>query len=178
MRTRDIVRWRFSDSPFWYGRYVHAVIAFQWVFHSLPSEVLCIFSGGCTWYRLLHRFCHNDLFTFQFCTCVDDRFLVPIESAWISLGRQREIMVWSSARQDIYLQIDKKVYFSCFSFNFSRFEHIESLTVISWFWNLFHVLICVLPILGDHPFWGSNLPLIRPRQYNFSHMNNEKWVRK
>ena len=127
---------------------------------------------------MIHLFCHNDLFTFQFCTCVDDTFLVPIESAWKSLGRQREITVWSSARRDIYLKIDKYIYFSCFPFNFSRFEHIESLPVISWFWNFFHAPIWVLPIFGAHPFWGSHLLLIRPRRYNFSHMNNQKWVSK
>ena len=93
MGTRDIVRWRFSDSPFWYGCYIHAVIIFQWFFRSLPSKVLCIISGGYTWYHLPHLFCRNDLFTFQFCTWVDDTFLVPNESLRHLEERQWEIIV-------------------------------------------------------------------------------------
>ena len=72
--------WRFSYSPFQYGRYIHVVIVIQWFFRSLPSEVPCIISGGYTRYRSLYLFSRNDLFTFQFCACEDDTFLIPNES--------------------------------------------------------------------------------------------------
>ena len=73
--------------------------------------------------------------------CVDDIFIVPCESSWQLLVRQREIMVWSSTQQDIYLQINK-IYFSYSLFNFSCFEHIESSPVISWFWKYFCNSLC------------------------------------
>ena len=80
-RTRNIFRWGLPDFLFRYGCYIQAVIVFQCFFCGLP-----------------HRFCHRDLFTFQkFCACVDNTFLVPNESAWHSLERQQEIMVWSSS---------------------------------------------------------------------------------
>ena len=81
-----------------YGCYIHGFIAFQWFFRNLPSELVCIISGGYTWYRLPHLFCRNDLFTFQFCACVDDTFLVSNESARHLLERQWEI-------------IEEKIYF-------------------------------------------------------------------
>ena len=84
--------WRISYSLFQYGRYIHVVIVFQWFFHSLPSEVPCIISGGYTRYCLPYLFCRNDLFTFRFCACVDDTFLVPNESVQHLLERQWEIM--------------------------------------------------------------------------------------
>ena len=84
--------WRFSYSPFQYGCYIHAVIVFQWFFRSLPSEVLYIISGGYTRYCSSYLFCRNDLFTFQFCACVDYTFLIPNESVRHLLERQWEII--------------------------------------------------------------------------------------
>ena len=84
--------WRFSYSPFQYGRYIHAVIVFQWFFCSLPSEVPCIISGEYTRYHLPYLFSCKDLFTFQFCACVDDTFLVPNKSVQHLLERQWEII--------------------------------------------------------------------------------------
>ena len=87
--------------------------------------------------------------------------------------------VRNNRRKYLFLQIDKWVYFSCFSFSFSCFEHIESLPVISSFWTFFHVPIWPLLFLGAHPFSGSNLSQIRLWWYNFSHMNSPSvWLGK
>ena len=67
-------------------------------------------------------------------------------------------MVGSSARREIYLQINKQVYFSYFSSNFSCFEHIESFPVISWFWNFF-----VCPYSGGFFLPTHFLEVISPR---------------
>ena len=82
---------------------------------------------------------------------------------WQLLEREREqeIMVWSPAWREIYLHTDKKIYFSYFSFNFSCFEHIDSLPVISWFWK-FNVPIWAFPTLGAHPYSESNFPWTQP----------------
>ena len=91
-------------------------------FCSLPSELVCIISG---------KFILCDFK--KFCKCVDHIFLVPNEAAWQSLERQQGIIVWSSSLyKEIYLQIDKYS-----SINFSCFEHVEFLRVISWFWIFF-----------------------------------------
>ena len=95
-------------------------IALQWFFCSLPSELVCIISGGYTRCEFFFFATINCLPSKKI-ACVDDTFLVPNQSARQSQKRQREIMVWSSARRDIYLQIDKNIYFYHFSFNFSCF---------------------------------------------------------
>ena len=111
---------------------------------------VCIISGGytrCDFYHI--SFAAMNCLLPKKSACVEDTFQVPNESAWQSLKRQREIMVWSSARGDIYLQIDMKIHFSYFSFNFSCFEHIESLPVISWFWTF---RVFASPYLGPSDF--------------------------
>ena len=144
--------WRFSYSPFQYGRYIHAVIVFQWFFRSLPSEVLYYFRRIYTiplttsflpqWfvYPSILRMCRWYIFSSQ---RVGTRFAGET--------------VRNNRRKYLFLQIDKLVYFSCFSFSFSFFEHVESLPVISSFWKFFHVPIWLLPILDAHPFSGRNL---------------------
>ena len=55
------------------------------------------------------------MFTFQkFCACIDDIFIVPNQS-WHLLERQWQTIVWSSAHTEIYLHINKQIYFSYFS---------------------------------------------------------------
>ena len=107
--TRNIVRWGYPNCPLRYRRYKQAFIVFQWLFCNLPIHLVFIIWGGyiCVWF-LPHLFCCHDLFTFvKFCACVVDKFSVSNESVlWQLLERQREIMVSSSARREIYLQID------------------------------------------------------------------------
>ena len=81
LRTRDIVRWGFPDSPLWYGLYIEAVIVFQ-LFFLQPTQRASsyYFRRIYRMWFLSHLFCRHDLFTFQiFCACLDDTFLVPNE---------------------------------------------------------------------------------------------------
>ena len=82
LRTRDIVRWGFPDSPLWYSLYIEAVIVFQLFFLQLTQRASSYYFRRIyrMWF-LSHLFCCHDLFTFQiFCACLDDTFLVPNES--------------------------------------------------------------------------------------------------
>ena len=131
-------------------------------FCNRPSELVCIISGRYT----QCDFCRHYLFTFpNFCGCVDDTFLVPNESAWQSLERQREIMVWSSS-----LLEERFICRSISRYISLMFNQLQFLSTYCVFTNYFVILknFCMplfgrfqfwaLPILGAHPFSGSNLP--------------------
>ena len=62
LRTRDIVRWRFPDSPLWYGRYIPAVFVFQWFFLQLTQRAsLYYFRRLFTMWFLSHLFYPHEL---------------------------------------------------------------------------------------------------------------------
>ena len=82
LRTTDIVRWVFLDSPLWYGLCIEAVTVFQLFFLQPTQRASSYYFRKIyrIWF-LSHLFCRHDLFTFQiFCACVEDTFLVPNES--------------------------------------------------------------------------------------------------
>ena len=147
--------WRFSYSPFQYGRYIHAVIVFQWFFRSLPSEVLCIILGEYTRYCLPHLFCCNDLFTLQFCACVDDTFLVPNESVQHLLERQWEII---EENINFYRSISR--FISLVFLSTSVTLNILSLYQLSLDFENFS-----MSLLGHFRFWAHTLfpEIICPR---------------
>ena len=77
-------------------------------------------------------------------------------------------MVWISALTEIFICIlISRFIYSFIFFNFSCFEHIESLSVILWYYK-FYVPILTLPILDPHPFSRSNLHWIQPCNKNFN----------
>ena len=117
---------------------MQAIIVFQWLFLRPTQRISLYYFRRCTMWFLLHLFFHHDFFTFQkFCASVVDIFLVSNECLLENRWEDRKIMVWSSARRSICLQVDKYIYLSCFSFNFNYLEYLESLPIISWFWNFF-----------------------------------------
>ena len=79
--TRGFVCWGFTNSPFWYGRYIQAVIMFQGFLQSTQRASLYYFRRIYTMWFLPHLFCHPDLFISQkFCVCADNTNLVPNQS--------------------------------------------------------------------------------------------------
>ena len=79
--TRGFVCWDFTNSPFWYGRYIQAVIMFQGFLQSTQRASLYYFRRIYTMWFLPHLFCHPDLFISQkFCVCADNTNLVPNQS--------------------------------------------------------------------------------------------------
>ena len=79
LQTRDIVRWRFPNTPFPYRHCIQAVIVFQWFFLQPTVQArLYYFRRICMMWCLPDLFCFHDVFTFQkYCTSVDYTFLVP-----------------------------------------------------------------------------------------------------
>ena len=131
---------------------MQAVILFQWFFLQ-PTQwaSLYYFRKIYTMWFLLHLFFRHDLFTFpNFCGCVDDTFLVPNESAWQSLERQREIMVWSSSlfeERFICRSISRSI-----SLMFNQLQFPSTYCV---FTNYFMILknFC-MPLFGRFQFWA------------------------
>ena len=79
---------------------IHAAIMFQWFFCSLPTELVCVISGGYG----------------KFCTCEVGTFLVPNESYDNITGEtaRNNCPNWSSAQGEVCLHIDKLII--CFSY--------------------------------------------------------------
>ena len=128
------------------------------IFWNLLSYLVCIISGGytrrdfcCIFSAAMIGYLPKNLRMYRWYIFSYQWVL------WQLLERQREIGIWSAGWRETYLHIDKLIYFSYLLFNFSCFDHIESLPIISWFWK-FDFPIWALPILGTHPFSGSNLP--------------------
>ena len=99
---------------------------------SIPSKLVYYFKRICTMWYLPYLFCCISIFHLHTCFIFSSLW-VP----WQLPERQQEVMVWSSAWREIYLHIDKSIYFSYLSFNFTCFEQTEFLPVISWFWKFY-----------------------------------------
>ena len=130
--NRDIFLWGFPDTPFWYAHFVQTVSLFQRFFLQ-PNQ-----QASSHYYRKIY-------------------------AMWFLLSEsEKYIMIWSSAQRKIYLRIDKKIYLSYFSVNFSCLNILSLYQLFRDFEIFLHVSIWVVPILGDHSFSRSNLPQIWP----------------
>ena len=141
-----------------YGCCIQAVIVFQWPFLQPIQRASLYYFRIYTMWFLLHLFCCNDLLNFQkFCECVDATFLFPYESHDnCSIDSRKK---WSEVLHSNNLHIDKKIYFSSFSVNFSKlqllwtywlqlrhdFENFMSLFENFWFWVLTRFLAVICP---------------------------------
>ena len=104
-----------------YGCCIQAVIVFQWPFLQPIQRASLYYFRIYTMWFLPHLFCCNDLFNFQkFCECVDATFLFPYESH-DNCSRESK-KKWSEVLHRDNLLIDKKIYFSYFSVNFSKLQ--------------------------------------------------------
>ena len=78
--------------------------------------------------------------------------------------RQWYIIVWSSAHTDIYLQINKYIYFPYFfGFDFRYWFFTSYFIILKVF---LRVPIREISIFGAHLFFRSNLPYIQPWHYD------------
>ena len=86
----------------------------------------------------------------KFCACVDQTFLVPNESTWQSLERQREIIIWSSSLHE------KK--FICRSINrfISPIFYQFQLLWIWWVFTSYFVILKIfcMSLFGRFWFWA------------------------
>ena len=156
LQTRDIVRWGLPDSAT--IRMLHTSS------YCVPMTFSAAYPAS---YFVLFQDIHNVIsttslllqwFNFQkFCACVDATFLFPYESHDnCSIDSRKK---WSEVLHSNNLHIDKKIYFSSFSVNFSKlqllwtywlqlrhdFENFMSLFENFWFWVLTRFLAVICP---------------------------------
>ena len=87
----------------------------------------------------------------KFCTCVDHTFLVPNVSAWQSLERQQEIMVWSST-----LHKEKFICRLIIKFISLIFYQLQSLWTCWIFTSYFMILKnFYMSLFGHFRLWAS-----------------------
>ena len=144
--TRGFVCWDFTNSPFWYGRYIQAVIMFQGFLQSTQRASLYYFRRIYTMWFLPHLFCHPDLFISQkFCVCADNTNLVPNQSHdnfWRDGVKQ-----WSDV-------LHKERFISI---SISRFLFFFQLQLLRTYWVLtsYFVILKILSLFGRFQFWAA-----------------------